>query len=255
MTTEVILHKGPFINTYTGKKFHFLHPHPDEMDIEDIAHALSNQCRFTGHTKFHYSIAQHTVYAYQNAPASLKRVALLHEASEAYILDVATPLKRHLGGYTAMEMAIMKVAAAKYQFEWPAPIELHKLDKALLITEMQALMPERMLSDVKESPFNGQPNLVIEEWSPRYAEKMFLDCFYESESLLTPATGTKPVVGMDVQQFVPCAYYAPERGANVVILEDTPTYEVNHSWGEAMYSFDGRLVGVVLYGEDMTAKL
>src|SRR5688500_14252940 len=86
-----------YIRTYTGKEFYPLKPELDKIDIEDIAHALSNLCRFTGHTKQFYSVAQHSVLAsefvrvYDNPHLNL--FVLLHDASEAYICDISRPLK------------------------------------------------------------------------------------------------------------------------------------------------------------------
>ena len=90
-----------FIQTFTGIKFHFLDPRPEEIAITDIAHALANQCRFNGHTKWFYSVAQHSVLVAEQVAKRTKdrliiRQALLHDAAEAYIGDLVQPLK-HCG--------------------------------------------------------------------------------------------------------------------------------------------------------------
>ena len=87
-----------FITTFTGKKFYFDHIDPDQICIADIAHALSMLCRFTGHVHQFYSVAQHSLLVDQqiNGPPHLHLAALLHDAAEAYVNDLATPLKRYL---------------------------------------------------------------------------------------------------------------------------------------------------------------
>ncbi|MEM4379972.1 MAG: hypothetical protein QXL01_04720, partial [Thermoplasmatales archaeon] len=82
----------PWIETYSGKKFDYLAQ--SELDIEDIAHALSNLCRFNGHTRVFYSVAEHSVNVSSMVPPELKIAALLHDAAEAYIGDVPSPLKQ-----------------------------------------------------------------------------------------------------------------------------------------------------------------
>lgn len=91
-----------YILTYTGKKFRPLNPDPADICIEDIAHALSNTCRYTGHTSVFYSVAEHSVLVADRVLAlatnhpfkeSIGLAGLLHDASEAYLTDIATPLK------------------------------------------------------------------------------------------------------------------------------------------------------------------
>jgi hypothetical protein len=83
----------PYILTATGKKFWFDDPQPEQVCIEDIAWALSNLCRYTGHCRWFYSIAQHSVGASFIVPARFALEALLHDAAEAYITDLNAPLK------------------------------------------------------------------------------------------------------------------------------------------------------------------
>lgn len=88
----------PFIITYTGKKFTYDMVYPCDICIEDIAHALSQLCRYTGHTNTFYSVAQHCLLIADKIPGGpeVKLAALLHDAAEAYVNDLASPLKRWL---------------------------------------------------------------------------------------------------------------------------------------------------------------
>ncbi len=85
------------IVTYTGKVFDLLNPTPDKVCIEDIAHSLAYQCRYTGHTREFYSVAQHCVLMAENPDLPGDPMAkLMHDAAEAYIGDIARPWKHLL---------------------------------------------------------------------------------------------------------------------------------------------------------------
>lgn len=86
---------GTWIQTYTGKAFGLEDVNPDQIDIRDIAHALSNQCRYNGHCKQFYSVAEHCIEM-SFLPNVDPLVALLHDAAEAYTGDIVSPLKRLL---------------------------------------------------------------------------------------------------------------------------------------------------------------
>src|SRR5690606_29748913 len=95
--------KGDWMQTFTGRRFWPLDPRPDEICIEDIAHALSMQCRYAGHCLSFYSVAEHSVLLSQHVAEPFRRWALLHDASEAYLVDVPRPIKGDLSNYRAVE--------------------------------------------------------------------------------------------------------------------------------------------------------
>ena len=84
-------------NTVSGKIIDLNHPTEDMIDIKDIAAALSKICRFGGQINQFYSVAQHCVLVAAMAPAIIKKEALMHDAAEAYLLDIPKPLKHQLG--------------------------------------------------------------------------------------------------------------------------------------------------------------
>ena len=94
-----------WIQTYTGGKFHLLAPRQEEINIVDIAHALSMMCRFTGHVRRFYSVSEHSWHASYLVPKQDALWALLHDASEAYMADMNRPLKH----FTAIGPAYLKV--------------------------------------------------------------------------------------------------------------------------------------------------
>lgn len=85
------------IRTFTGKLVDPLDLKPEDIDIRDIAHALSQQCRFTGHTRKFYSVAEHCILVSELCPTELKLAGLLHDADEAYLIDLARPVKHSKG--------------------------------------------------------------------------------------------------------------------------------------------------------------
>lgn len=87
---------GGCIETYTGKIWHFVSPNPADVDINDIAHALSNIQRFNGHARGSCSVAAHSVFVSRMVPPELSLKALLHDAEESVLGDISRPLKELL---------------------------------------------------------------------------------------------------------------------------------------------------------------
>lgn len=117
------------IRTHSGIYFNVFEPTIEMIDIHDIAHALSNLCRFGGHTPFFYSVAQHSIEVAKLVPPSLKMQALLHDAAEAYLLDIPSPIKKRLVGYDELEDNIMKLIAKKFKFQYPLDPIIKEADK------------------------------------------------------------------------------------------------------------------------------
>jgi len=129
------LYKTDCIRTYTGKYVNVFEPTEDMICIEDIAHALSNQCRFAGHTQSFHSVAEHSLLCSFSSVHSLKLQALLHDASEAYFVDIPTPIKNHMPEYKAIEHKLMCIIAKKFCFEWPMHEMTANIDKDVLSYE------------------------------------------------------------------------------------------------------------------------
>jgi 5'-deoxynucleotidase YfbR-like HD superfamily hydrolase len=139
---EAIRQTDEWIQTYTSKKFYPRAPRPQDFDIRDIAHALSLQCRFSGHCNTFYSVAEHSVRVSLAVPQDtlLARTALMHDASEAYLSDICKPIKHLLGGYQEMEDELMSRLAARFNFTFPLPPMVKVADVVLLATEARDLM-------------------------------------------------------------------------------------------------------------------
>lgn len=174
-----------WIETYTGKKFYLLDPQPDSICIEDIAHALSQQCRFTGHTKKFYSVAEHSVHVSLLCGLDKREClsGLLHDASEAYIADLSRPVKYETPvgpPYFEIESRIMFAIANKFGFDWPMSERIKQADNVMLHSEKDQLMTElswdgqwgeAVILDYAETPLVG--------YLPPAAKKIFLQRFEE----------------------------------------------------------------------------
>ena len=135
----------PWIETYTGKKFWFDRYNPENITIEDIAHALSNVCRYSGHCNRYYSVAEHSYYVSFLVPPELALEGLLHDASEAYMADMPSPLKQLLPEYKNIEKEVMRQVAEKFSLEagFDKYPEIKQADWAQLKIEAYHLLPSR----------------------------------------------------------------------------------------------------------------
>jgi len=129
-----------YIETYSGKKFYFQNPSHEDISIEDIAHSLSMQCRYTGHCKKFYSIAEHSIHVSCIVPPEYALEALMHDASEAYLTDVASPIKQVLSEYKIMEQNIERVIFEKYGLQYPFHESIKYADLQLLMLEAKQVM-------------------------------------------------------------------------------------------------------------------
>lgn len=167
-----------WIQTCTGRRFRPLSNDPGEVLICDIAHALANLCRFTGHTIRFYSVAQHSVLVSRACPRPVALWGLLHDASEAYLNDLCTPIKHRLPEYQHAEKRLQRIIARTFALPWPQPAAVTTADRRLLLAERRDLMPGswQWACDawlIKPWPWKVRP------WTPQRAKREFLLCFQE----------------------------------------------------------------------------
>ena len=181
VTELIVAPSSNHIRTYTGGWINPLEPSPDEFLIDDIAHALSLQCRFTGHVSEFYSVAQHSVLvAYELmekfGDEKLDYEGLMHDASEAYLSDIARPVKRSpqiSAFYDEAENTIMNSIAEKFGLTWPMLPEVKWADDVLLRTEQRDLM----LGATSEGDYWYLGDERIMGWLPQVAEAAFLEVY------------------------------------------------------------------------------
>ena len=167
---------GDWIQTYTGGYIYPLDPKPEEINIIDVSHSLSQICRFTGHVKQFYSVAQHCVLVSSMCQIH-KKWGLLHDLPEFALVDLPRPLKRSKGFeyYLEAEEHFEEVMCKKFDLPIGMPIEVKEADDRLLITERNQLMSKPPMEwNDKYEPYD----IKIIPWEPKVAERRFLDLFY-----------------------------------------------------------------------------
>lgn len=129
------------IQTFTGIFFDPFDPKSELIRIEDIAHALSLQCRFGGHIRKRWTVAQHSLMVSDILHPSYRLHGLLHDAAEAYLVDLPRPIKHapEMSFYLAVEAKIEAVIAERFCLAFPMPSVIKRADQAILGAEARAL--------------------------------------------------------------------------------------------------------------------
>lgn len=129
-----------WIQTYTGRMFFPLDPDAGQIDIRDIAHALSLQCRFNGHCRCFYSVAEHSVRVSNQLTGREALWGLLHDAAEAYLTDLPRPVKKQMPLFEELEDRLLAVIMKHFGLPPTMPAAVRKADDDLLATEARDLM-------------------------------------------------------------------------------------------------------------------
>ena len=146
---EVLNGKMTIINTHSGRQVNIRNPQPETIDIGDIAHALTFLCRGGGHTNFFFPVARHCVYCAREARArgfskEVVLACLLHDASEAYMVDLPKPIKDGLfPEYRTYENRLLSCIYRKFIGRDLTPDEMAKveeIDHTLLMYDLKYLL-------------------------------------------------------------------------------------------------------------------
>lgn len=189
------LHDGnPWTVTYSGRKFHFFGGDQDEIDINDIAHSLSLNCRFNGHVKHFYSVAQHSLIIgkqilKETGKPSWAMAGLLHDASEAYLPDMPRPIKGYLSEFLDLEDAVLGRIFRRFDLpdltmptqEHLPLAELIKLhDNRAVVTEKRDILTEdsRLVPWAIQDKYEPYEDRIIPE-TPKNIWRQFLQFFRE----------------------------------------------------------------------------
>lgn len=167
---------GDFMQTFTGRKYWPMDPRPHEVYIEDIAHSLGLQCRYAGHCIKFYSVAEHSVLIARHLAATrapeVALAGLLHDAPEAYCVDIPRPLKPYLTNYRAIEQDNWLAIAARFGLPKELPREVHDADNRIIADE---------LVNLRQMPWHARHDkplgVKLRYWSPEEAELEFLATF------------------------------------------------------------------------------
>lgn len=190
---------GDYIQVNSGRRFYVLDPRPEDITINDIAHALSNICRFTGHGNRFYCVGEHSILCARVARklgySTLQQLyCLMHDGSESVVNDLARPVKQNIPQYKEVEDCIMAVIWEVAGI--PKPTEedykvVKKIDNTLLINEMEQLMKrndvptdieyEQMYVDLSVGYNAGESKIpfltmyvsLVEEYAKELYEKGF----------------------------------------------------------------------------------
>jgi len=171
--------RDTYIQTRYGVRFDFNNPKVEDVLIEDIAHALSMQCRFTGHTSQFYSVGEHSLNVSNMCSTDYKLVGLLHDASEAYLTDLATPIKDIIPQYKEIEEKITRVVFEKFGLVYNDIHYIKLADTHALKVEATTLIgevSEWAMHEVDTSMIDDS-NVYIECMSPEEAKEQFLRMF------------------------------------------------------------------------------
>lgn len=179
--------RGSWMQTYTGRAFYPLDPQPEDIDIVDIAHALSMQCRYNGHVDRFYSVAEHCVLMANwildesgvlgdRFATATALWALFHDAAEAYVGDMVRPLKIHMPDFCAADDAVTAAIARRFDLgQTTIPAEVKAIDTRILLDERAELLvpPPGAWAIEGLEPLG----VTIEGWDPARAKAEYLSMF------------------------------------------------------------------------------
>lgn len=173
--------KGEWMQTRAGIAYWPGDPRSEDVLIDDIAHSLGMLCRYGGHCRRFYSVAEHCILVSYMVPREHALSGLLHDATEAYLVDLPRPVKMMLPEYRVIEERNWKAIARKFHIPEVQPVGVKDADMAICLAEQRALMTPEPAPWASEAwAANGKlPSVEINCYSPQVAASRFLDRFYE----------------------------------------------------------------------------
>lgn len=174
--------RGRWIQMASGRLYYPWAPLPEDVDIEDIAHHLGNLCRFTGACRQFYSVAEHSVLVSYLVPEEDALCGLLHDATEAYLNDLSSPVKsfEEMSGYRTLERRNWGAVARRFDLPFEMPKSVHDADQAIYFAEREVLMPPlppEVVDMYRKVPV--VPRVTIVGYSPEVARWRFLQRYRE----------------------------------------------------------------------------
>lgn len=167
------------ITTWSGQWFDILKPDQYNYDIEEIAHALSNLCRYTGHINKFYSVAEHSVLVSRIVDPAYALAGLLHDAGEAYLGDVSSPLKVLLPEYKKIENSVERAICLHFGIEHPLPAAIKEADKRMYWQERQSVADNGLRDGLWHQDLRATRKVEAIGMAPHMAKRMFLARYRE----------------------------------------------------------------------------
>lgn len=173
--------KSDYIETYTGIAFFPFEPKVEDIHIEDIAHAISQVCRFGGHCKHFYSVGQHSILVAKllkdwGESPQVQLYGLLHDTTEGYLVDLPSPIKKHLHTYKKAETYLHEIIWQALDIRKPTEEEwkiVKKADKLIQHHEANQLLSKASWAD----PSVFLENIVINKVPMEEVKKQFLNLY------------------------------------------------------------------------------
>src|SRR5574343_1397519 len=168
---------GSWISTYTGGRWYPLDPRVEDVNIEDIAHSLSMLCRYNGHSKYFYSVAEHCWLLSYAVPDPFKLEALIHDGSEAYTSDIPRPFKysESMSAFRDVEDANPRAVYEYAGLSYPESPIVKEFDRRIVRNEGEILLPHSDWYNVLERI----PDTDIFCFPPSEIEVLYLNRYYE----------------------------------------------------------------------------
>ena len=166
---------GPSIMLQSGAWFDFAAPHSSPFTIEDIAHGLSNICRYSGQCNGFYSVAEHSLLVSETV-IGFELEALMHDAAEAFLGDITRPLKQMLPDYKRIEGEVERAIFSRFGIQTPIPREVKQADLRVLAAEQRQIMPRGTDDWLRGQDVVPAP-IVVRNLPPVEAKRAWLERF------------------------------------------------------------------------------
>ena len=182
---------GEYLLTFSGKQFYVADPQPDSILIEDIAHGLSNLCRFVGAVKSFYSVAQHSLLVEEEVERVIGKddwtvvvrlKALIHDAPEYITNDCARPVRRMIPAFNRLDSRIWNVVCQKFNLEPKWESVIADADDTILLAERRDLLVPSSYHWVEQDKHQASAKKIV-PMTPGQAEIKFLEKFYQLQKL------------------------------------------------------------------------
>ena len=163
------------ISLHSGATLDFGSPHSSNFTIEDVAHGLANLCRYSGQCRRFYSVAEHSLFV-SELSENFKLAALLHDAAEAFVGDLPSPLKGLLPEYKRIETRVQRVIFERFGLGKDIPPEIKVTEKRVLAAEQAQIMPPGTAAWAQREGIEPAP-ILVRHLAPAEAKELFLSRF------------------------------------------------------------------------------